>query len=179
MCENVFDENMLKTLAKAWKGCPSLQCSKIHLSVKTPSSSSSVSNHRRDIVDESFGVFNLTNYIKKLIYPIGLTFTDLKGFDIESLILVNSKLLDTSINFYTRFNLYKQNRLIEGCQEFKGSNSRGFVFRNQDPRSNDIYEFFFNLKSKQKEKFILKKKSFVLNTVKNQLKIFFNINITL
>ena len=88
-------------------------------------------------------------------------------------------MLDTSINFYTRFNLYKQNRLIEGCQEFKGSNSRGFVFRNQDPRSNDIYEFFFNLKSKQKEKFILKKKSFVLNTVKNQLKIFFNINITL
>lgn len=118
ICENKFDEKMLRALGKAWKNCPSL--SEMNLTVSVKSSS------HRQIVDKSFGVFKLTNYTKNQKYLINLKFLRTRGFDIVSQIrLKNFK----RITFYSDFNLYKKQNLIKSCDDFVGSNSTGFIFQ--------------------------------------------------
>lgn len=114
ICENRFDERMLRALGRVWSGCVSLQQSIVTVVVKAASG--------RQIVDESFGVFKLAEYFN---HENTLQIFNLKGFDIESQINVSVNFKD--IYFYSRFDLYKNNRLVKDCRDFEAANSRGFI----------------------------------------------------
>lgn len=116
ICENRFDEKMLLALGRVWNGCVSLKQSIVTVVVKAA--------FGRQIVDESFGVFKLAEYFN---HENKLKIFNLKGFDIESQINVSTNFKD--IYFYSRFDLYKNNRLVKDCRDFEAANSRGFILR--------------------------------------------------
>ena len=132
LCENIFDDTMMRQLASAWRGCPFLQSSITTFSIK--------SSTGRKIIDKSFGVFNLTNYLPKLELPIIIRFLDFNGLDTDSIIkfrMIRHLMLD--LNY---INLYKQNSLVKDCIPFeKSSNSQEFIFQRVD--GDNYIEFLF------------------------------------
>ena len=80
LCDNVFDSQMLNGLKRAWSNCPSLQKSVVTFTIKP--------SRKRTIVDESFDVFKIGEYIDKFQKLYTLHFWHVDGFDIESLIYV-------------------------------------------------------------------------------------------
>lgn len=116
-CKTEFDDNILRAFANAIDNCPLLQESIIDLTIRPPS--------KREIIDETFGVFKLPKYIKKSVLQFNLRLKDFKGFDIESLINVDNF---ETIRVYSDFNLYKKNSLVKSCQDFQ-KDSMGFIFR--------------------------------------------------
>ena len=113
----------MRQLASAWRGCPFLQRSQTFFSIK--------SSTGRKIIDKSFGVFNLTNYLPNLHIPISIRFVHFNGLDIDSIIKFKHIF---KLNLYLNyFNLYKQNSLVKDCIPFeKSSNSQEFIFQRVD-----------------------------------------------
>lgn len=128
LCDNVFDSQMLNGLKRAWSNCPSLQKSVVTFTIKP--------SRKRTIVDESFDVFKIGEYIDKFQKRYTLHFWHVDGFDIESLIYVRYA---SGLAFNSEFNLYKNARLVTNCsREF--NTSRGFIFQ---PAKNDSKGMFF------------------------------------
>lgn len=126
LCENIFDDKMLRALNATLRSCPHLQGYQTIISIKP--------NPKRLIVNDSFGVFRLSSDIPKHNYKSGyyliLNFLMIKGFDIESKIELKGENA-FQLLFYYGFNLFKQNRLLKGCDGFerRSNTSQGFIFQ--------------------------------------------------
>lgn len=107
-----------------WKGCEYLQKSKIVFIIQT---------ENEIIVNESINLFNLSDFLPRLSHPLSLKLLDVKGFDIES--RIDIKAINT-FTFYSKFDLYKQNRIVKSCLEFVNSSSRrGFILFDREGRN--------------------------------------------
>lgn len=117
ICENKFDGPLLNSINKTRDSCKRMQESILIFAIKQSA--------RWQIVNCSFRVFKLGEIFKDQRDAISLMFLYAKGFDIDSRINVN---FFNTLTFYSEFNLYRQNRLVRGCNDFSRSQPPGFIF---------------------------------------------------
>lgn len=114
---NEFDQKLISNFATKCVGCR-LKERFYYLSIK--------SSPRRPIVDNSFVVLNISNYIARTtFFEIRIRFLGVKGFDIESVFYLDRVF---NLRFFTDFNLYKQNKLVKDCEQFQNSIHKGSYF---------------------------------------------------
>lgn len=129
LCENHFDNRVMKEFEKLWSSCSSLRRSSLDLVIKPA--------YKRNIVGELLEVFRLPNFIStKLEASFGLEFLSVDGFHIESNISLNTI---KSLKFYTNFDLFKNDLadssrtvLVKNCLDFKESQNQEFIFKSQN-----------------------------------------------
>lgn len=124
MCDNQFDVLRLNLLRKMWLNCNVFKNAVIKIKIKLP-------RRHGQIIDSSFKVFNLSNYLPNTIYQIMLRIDGVDGLDIESILYFN-KITEIEIKTKDELNLYKQNQIVKSCEDFRSSSSKAFIFQNID-----------------------------------------------
>lgn len=125
ICENKFDERISNQFRAHLNGCKSLQESVLTLIIKP-------SKRKQIINNSSFGsLFLLGSYFEKLKNKFRFRLLNVNGFDIDSRIFLNKT---KRVIIFTKFNVFKQNKLVRDCRGFAESNS--FIFQTDNSVNN-------------------------------------------